>query len=362
MLATVSMRRRRSAMMRLALLIAAATPATFAMAQTQSGSALPPGEPARFLQRYIGLASGEIDQARQGTVITKVLATKDQDEVALFGIVAVNAPRDEVTRRVRDLPTFLRSPGRAALGIFSTPATPNDLHDFIVEQNVVDELKTCKPGECDLKLPAVNIDEFTHAIDLSSPNARTQIETLVRQRAAEYVTTYRKGGTAAMVEYGDQKTGGRASDVFTSLLDESPYLFDYVPPFHKYIATYPAGSLPDVTDAIYWSMDRMSSLRPIFSINHVSIYSPPGSALTLMATKQIYASHYFLGAFTLTTVLDRPDAPGGRGIYYLVVERLRFDHLPSNRLLNIRGRVIGKLQDALRDDLTQRKTIFESRQ
>ena len=114
MLATVSARRRCPAMMRLAFLVAAATPATFAVAQTQSGSALPPGEPARFLQRYIGLTPGEIDQAGKGSVVTKVLNTKDQEEVALFGIVAVNAPRDEVTKRVRDLPSFLRSPGRVA--------------------------------------------------------------------------------------------------------------------------------------------------------------------------------------------------------------------------------------------------------
>ncbi|MGH7619713.1 MAG: hypothetical protein ACREPM_21065 [Gemmatimonadaceae bacterium] len=361
MLATLSMRRSRRAMTRLALLVAVATPGPFAVAQTQSGSALPAGEPARFLQRYIGLTPGEIDKARQGTVVTKVLNTTDQDEVALFGIVAVDAPRDEVTRRVHDLPTFLRSPGRAAFGLFGTPATPNDVRDFVVEQSLLDELKGCHPGDCDLKLPTANIDEFNRMIDWSSPNARTQVETMVRQRTAEYVNAYRKGGTAAMVEYGDQKTTGRASDVFTSLLAESPYLFDYVPPFQKYLSTYPAGSLPDVTDAIYWSADKMSSLRPIFSINHVSIYSPPGAPLTLVSVKQLYASHYFLGAFTLTTVLDRPDAPGGRGIYYFVVQRMRFDHLPSNRLLNIRGRVIGKLQDVLRDDLIQRKAVLEGR-
>jgi hypothetical protein len=361
MLATVSIRRRSPAMMRLALLIAAATPATVAVAQTQTGSALPAGEPARFLQKYIGLSPGEIDQARQGGVVTKVLTTKDQEEVALFGIVAVNASREDVTRRVRDLQSFLRSPGRVAFGLFNTPAAPNDVRDFVVEQSLLDELKACKPGDCDLKLPTANIDEFNKSVDWSSPNAKTQVETMVRQRTSEYVNAYRKGGTAAMVEYGDQKTTGRASDVFTSLLAESPYLFDYVPAFHKYLAAYPTGSLADVTDAIYWSADRMSSLRPIFSINHVSIFTPPGTPLTLVSAKQLYASHYFLGAFTLTTVLDRPDAPGGRGVYYFVVERMRFDHLPSNRLLNIRGRVIGKLQDALRDDLTQRKTTLESR-
>jgi hypothetical protein len=52
----------------------------------------------------------------------------------------------------------------------------------------------------------------------------------------------------------------------------------------------------------------------------------------------------------LTTILDRPDAPTS-GVYYIVVQRMRFDHLPSGGLLNIKGRVTGKMLDALRAEL-----------
>jgi hypothetical protein len=92
----------------------------------------------------------------------------------------------------------------------------------------------------------------------------------------------------------------------------------------------------------------------------LSIYSPAGSPLTLISTKQIYASHYFLGSFALTTILDRPDAPAGGGAYYMVVQRMRFDHLPSGGLLNIKGRVTGKMHDALRAELQQRKTELQA--
>lgn len=330
-----------------------------AAAQALATTALPPGEPARFLQRYIGLSAGEIDDARLGKVVTKVLNTPDRDEVALFGIVAVDAPRDEVVRRVQDLSTFLRGPGRTASGLFGTPATANDTRGFTVESSDLDAIKDCRPAECDVKMPAANIEAFRNQIDWSSPAAQSQVENIVRQRAAVYVNNYRRGGTAAMVEYGDQKETRRASDAFALLLAESPYLFEYVPTFHKYLAAYPNGSLPGVTDAIYWATDKMGSMRPILSINHVSVYSPPNAPLTLVSSKQLYASHYFLGAFTLTTILDRPEAPGGRGVYYFVVQRLRFDHLPSGGLLNIRGRVIGRMHDALRADLTQRKASLE---
>ncbi|MGH9886644.1 MAG: hypothetical protein ACREBE_14010, partial [bacterium] len=287
-----------------------------ALGQPRASVALPPGEPARFLQRYIGLTSAEVEQVGAGTVVTKVLPTKDNDEVALFGIVTLDASRDDVVRRVRDLPSFLRAPERTAFGLFGTPAAGNDLKDFVVDPSDLDAIKSCRIGDCDVKLPAGNIDQFRGGIEgLSPAAARAVIDSLVRERVAVYVNRYRAGGTAAMVEYGDQKTPGRASDVFTSLLAESPYVFDYLPTFHQYLEAYPAASLPGVTDAIYWAYDKMPSLRPILSVNHVSVYSP-STRLTLVSTKQLYASHYFLGAFTLTTVIDRPDAPSGHGVYY----------------------------------------------
>ena len=163
-----------------------------------------------------------------------------------------------------------------------------------------------------------------------------------------------------MVEYADQKTAKRAGDAFTSLLGESRYLYEYVPEFEAYLKAYPEQQLEGVSDTIYWSSDRLPGLRPILGITHQSIYSPVGAPLTLVSAKQLYASHYFLGSFALTTILDRPDAARGAGSYYMVVQRMRFDHLPSGGLLNIKGRVTGKMHDALRAELEQRKTELQA--
>ena len=322
-------------------------------------SAVTPGEPARFLAKYIGLSVEEIEEVRRGTVVTKVLTSPDREEVALFGIVAVNASRQEVMKRVRDLPRFLQSPGRSAFGTFSTPATASDVSAFAIDGSDLDAIKGCKSGECDVKMPAKNIEQFGRAIDWSSPTARTQVENLVRRESATYVNNYHRGGTAAMIAYGDEKEARSTASVFNGLLEESPYLFEYQPAFQKYLAAYPGGSLPGVTDTMYWASDKLGSMRPILSINHLSIYSPPSAPLSVISTKQLYASHYFVGAFTLATVLDRPEATGRNGVYYMVVQRMRFDHLPGG-LLNIRGRVISRTHDALKAELVQRKSSFEA--
>ena len=325
-----------------------------------AGAQVPAGEPARFLQRYIGLTADQVEQAKRGTVVTKVLASDDPEEIALFGIVAVDAPRAEIVRQVRDLPNFLRTPGRTAFGLFQRPATVDDARTFVAEQSDLEAIKKCRPGQCDVKMPAARMDEFRRAIDWSSATAGSQVAALVRQRMVDYAEAYRRGGTAAMVEYADQKTAKRAGDAFASLLAESRYLYDYVPQFEEYLKAYPASPLEGVTDTLYWSSDRLPSLRPILGITHLSIYSPAGSPVTLISAKQLYASHYFLGSFALTTILDRPDAPAGGGAYYMVVQRMRFDHLPSGGLLNIKGRVTGKMHDALRAELQQRKAELQA--
>jgi hypothetical protein len=321
---------------------------------------LPAGEPARFLQRYVELTPDQVEQARRGAVVTKVLRSGDPEEIALFGIVAVDAPRSEIVKRMHDLPTFLRTPGRTAFGFFGRPATPADAQSFVPEKSDLDALKSCTPGHCDVKMPARRMDEFRQNVQWSSRDASSQVAAIVRQRMADYVEAYRRGGTSAMVEYADQSTARRASDHFTALLNESGYLYDYVPQFEEYLKGYPAAPLEGVSDTLYWSSDRLPSLRPILGITQVSIYSPPGAPLTLMSAKQLYASHYFLGSFALTTILDRPDAGPSGGSYYMVVQRMRFDHLPSGGLLNIKGRVTGKMHDALKAELEQRKAELQA--
>ncbi|MEP6992244.1 MAG: hypothetical protein ABJA80_15030, partial [bacterium] len=226
-------------------------------------AAVPAGEPARFLSKYIGLSASEIEQAKKGDVVTKVLNTPERDEVALFGIVAVNATHDEVLKRLRDLPTFLRSPGRTAFGMFSTPAVATDANAFTVDGGDLDALKGCRAGDCDVKMPAASIEQVGKDIDWNSPNARAEVEALMRRRAAAYVNNYRRAGTAAMTAYSDQKESRSTADIFKGLLAESPYLFEYVPTYHNYLESYPSVSLPGVTDAIYWASDKMDRMRPI---------------------------------------------------------------------------------------------------
>jgi hypothetical protein len=89
-------------------------------------------------------------------------------------------------------------------------------------------------------------------------------------------------------------------------------------------------------------------------LDHVVVYPAP-SGTTLIARKQVYASHYFDGAFELLAVASASSEAGTAAIYLVTVRRYRFDNLPGG-VLNVRGRVRDGLVDATRSSLQRERS------
>ena len=182
----------------------------------------------------------------------------------------------------------------------------------MVDRKDVADARNCRPGDCDFKLPAVEIQRLRTVIDWSAPDPGPQADAYLRRRLVEYVTAYRARGDSAMVIYED-RTPVRASDAFGDLLAQSPWVYQYVPALHTYLTRYPRERLDGVVDAVYWSVDALPDLRPILSVNHVAVYAPPGAPFSLAAVKQVYANHYFEAGFDLIALVDRVRPAGGPG-------------------------------------------------
>ena len=317
-----------------------------------------PARVAEFLRQRIGLDSMQLKAVESGKAVVKLLDTRNSRDVAVFGIIAIDRPRGLYVARVHDAGNWLRAPNRR-FGIFRIPASAADVRDVTIDSSDVEDLKNCHPGDCVDKLPATAMQRLHEEIDFSAPDRAEQTNAFARRRMVEYVTEYRAHGRRALVVY-DDRGKGRVSNAFDSLLAQSPYLYQYSPELHKYLADYPHATLDNVRDVLYWSREAMPSVRPILSITHLAVYAAPDSlGMTLVAAKQIYADHYFEGAFDLMAVVDGPASTARPGIYLIVVRRFRFDNLPSGGLLNVRGKVVGKLQDRLRSDLIHEKTTSE---
>ena len=318
-----------------------------------------PAPLVRFLRHSIGLDSVQLAAVERGAALVKVLDTKNQRDVAVFGIITADIPRQRYVAHLRDFPSSLRAPTRPRFGVFSDPATAADVQGLVVDQQDVAEVKDCHPDDCKIKLPATDMKRLREDIDWSAADPQVQVNTYARQRMLEYVTDYRARGDTAMVVY-DDRGNVRASSAFAALLAESPYVYEYVPAFQEYLATYPRGKLDGLSEVLFWSEDRLPRLKPILSVTHLAIYAPPDlPEATFVAGKQIYADHYFEAGFDLTTVIDRQTTGATPGIYLVLLRRSRFDDLPTG-LFNIRGKVIGKLRDQMRTDLEREKTTAEA--
>ncbi len=324
-----------------------------AQAQAQAPTA------AAAVERHgIRLDSTEASAVERGEVVVRVLGTRDQRDVAVMGVARLAIARDLYVRRVQDFRTWLRTPTRTRFGLFSEPAHPVDVSEVFVTRQDANDLRKCKPGDCTTKLPATEMARLRDDVDWSASDVQSRITTLARQRLVEFVGQYRDHGNASMPVYDDRPTI-RASDAFAAVLTQSAYLNQAAPALASYLKTFPRGRPGGVSELVYWSEDAVPRLRPILSVTHALVYTPPELAgTTLIASKQIYANHYFEAALELISVIDRESDSAPPSIYLVMERRFRFDNLPRG-IFNIRGRAVSGLRDQLHDDLTREKQLSE---
>jgi len=310
-----------------------------------------------FLTRAIRLNAQELAALGRGATVARMLPTADSDDIAVFGAVRVNVARSFFADRQRDVARALRTPTRTRVQRFSDPAVASDVQAIEISGDDLKELRGCRPGSCNFKLPATDMERFRSAIG-SGSDAPQRTAAYAGQRMVEYVNDYRSRGNAAMLVFDDRGTV-RSSDALVALLRDSSYVFTAVPSLGQHLVDYPRSSLPGATEVMFWSLDEMPHLRPVLRITHETIYSPPERGdLTVIADKQIYANHYFEAGLEVLAAVDRAAAggtSGAVGITAVAVRRYRFDHLPSGGLLNIRGRVANGLRDNVRADLERLK-------
>jgi hypothetical protein len=180
----------------------------------------------------------------------------------------------------------------------------------------------------------------------------------------DYVNAYLEGGSAAMGQYDDQKYALQMAVEFHELLQESEYLYEYVPELYNYLEAYPKVELPNVENFIYWSKREFDKLRPIVTINHVTVFRrSEGQAKTLIASKQIYANHYFEASFELTALVETTEVTENSGFYLLYLNRSRFDTLRKKGYpgmeQTIRSEILNKIDQELKGTKVQIEALYQ---
>ena len=306
--------------------------------------------------------SSDVAAVDGGEVVVRSVPGADRDEVALVGLVRVAVPRDFYFAHTSNAAAYLARPGREAFGVVGAPPIPADFATMRLDPSDAAGIRKCRVSHCSIKLPEHQMSAMTSALarqPRGSQSTTSLTDSLMREWLLGLVTDYRARGDAALPVYDDTRPAEQSASGFRQLLGEDAPIFRDAPTFASYLAESPAHPTAGAASTIFWAIDRRSGLKPILSVSQLSTFRGAGpGAPMFVATKQLYASHYFDSWLDVESLVVGP-APE-HATYVALVRRIRFDNLPNRRFFDVRGRVVRQLRDALREELSDTRQSVQA--
>lgn len=287
-----------------------------------SGHNVPAQTSAREFQKLL-TEKGAFDATdfatleRQQTVV-KLGPVSDKREVAVIGAVNIRVGADEFLRSYREGMTRKNNAAILEIGSFAKDPALSDLQHLTVEAKDIEDLKECVVGDCQIKLSAPMIERFRNEIDWQASDYSIRATNLYKQILLDYVRDYRTRGEQALIAYNDKRNEIALAAEQSTLDNASSYINN--------VLAEQQSEFSLIEDAIVWSKIKFG-LKPVIAVNHVKIYRHVRDVgpQVIVASRQIYANHYFNASLALTAFVTVPDAPQSS---YLVYEnRSRADGL-----------------------------------
>jgi len=318
-----------------------------------------PPLPARidaYINDHLKLTADKYKQLLAGLPVTQLLETDPAKEVAIFGAVWVKAPMARYLTAVKDIESFERGGNFLVTKRISDPPRLEDFAQLSLPADDIANLKTCKVGDCEVKLSEAALMRIQKEIDWSKPTATAEVETLIRRLALEYVTGYLDGGNVRLAAYRDAERPTFVAQEFAAMIDRMPEMTNYLPGLKTYLLDFPRVRLPDAESFLYWQNVKFG-LKPTIRINHLTIANQQSHVVVV--SKMLYASHYFWTAIELRVLV--PDPARGEGFWFANVNRSRSDGLGGFVGSLIRGKVRSEAEKGMQAALTITKNRMEGR-
>ena len=331
-----------------------------------SGAGLPAigqeAEPYKFFREYVGLNDDQIAAIRRGKAIAKVMDSRTPDEVFVFGSVYVEATPESYLRFASDIDALRKLPSFLAIRKFRDPPQLSDLDGFTLEKDDVKQLKNCKPGSCEIQLPAESMEQFQKTVNWSAPDAEDQANHLARQMALQALVRYNQGGNIALGTYRDKNHPAEVAETFQSLLSRSKALPAYLPDLDHYLLDYPAAKFDNIESQFYWEKINFG-LKPTLRIVQAIVYrgAGPTEPAYAVAIKQLYSTHYFETALDLTVCVKGTDSPNQRGFYLITLKGSKQAGLTGLKGGIVRKVAVDKTRSSLERLLASTKEKLETR-
>lgn len=308
----------------------------------------------QYLTAVVRLSPAEYKRLTEGAPITKLLDADPNVEVSVFGGVWINATMRQYIDAVQDIENFERGRSFRVTRRINSPPGLQDFALMELPEEDVSGLRTCEVGDCEVKLGRQALERFRTEIDWNSPNWRAAANALMRKLAHDYVNAYLEGGNGRLAIYRDSSRPTFVAREFRSMVDQMPELTAYMPALRRYLLDFPNAALHGANSFLYWQETKFG-LKPTIRISHVVIREGPDD--TVVASKMLYASHYFWTALELRALV--PDPSRGPGFWLFTVSRSRSDGLSGFTGRIIRRRVQREAREGILAALNATKRKIE---
>ena len=317
----------------------------------------PPTLPSRldgYLTQVVKLAPEERKQLTGGSPVAKLLDVDKSKEVSVFGAIWIDAPIHRYVEAIKDIERFESGGNFTITRRIGEPARLADFADLHLPREDVEDLRKCRVGDCNVKLGEAAIQRFQSDVDWSGANAQAGADALMRQLALEYVSGYVEGGNKRLAVLRDKSRPAFIDQELGEMIEKMPELTSYLPEIRRDLLEFPSRSLSGATSFLYWQETRFG-LKPTIRISHVVIRETADSAV--VASKMLYATHYFWTGLELRALIPAPSRE--RGFWLITGNRGRSDGLSGFTGSIVRGRVQSEARDGTLAALRSTKDRLE---
>src|SRR5215471_7666962 len=238
-------------------LAAAITAAAAAVATLSAGSASPDIQPelSVILTRDFQFSRDEVVDLSRGKIVKHILPPTAPDEFGVVGAIRIQGSRERLVTAYRDIVTFKKNEEVPQIGRFSDPPSNSDLETLTTDRDDFD-LRRCRVGDCDIRLPAAEIQRIGASIDWKRPDADARASMLFKQILLAHVRAYASGGPGRITQYDDASVPVKPVVAEDELIRASSYLDALRPGLSAHVACFWENFLNGAEDLLYWSKEK----------------------------------------------------------------------------------------------------------
>ncbi len=290
-----------------------------------------------YLRRVVRLSADERAALDGGSAITRLLDADASKEVAVFGAIWIPAPPSRYVAAVSDIEEFESGGGFRVTRRVSEPPRLEDFAELRLPDEDLADLRGCRVGDCEIKLGERPLQALRAEVNWDGPTPWNDANAVMRRFMLEYATGYLAGGNDRLAVYRDQSRPRFVAQELHSMIGGMPSLTTHWTGVRRYLRDFPRATIPGGKSFLYWQ-EAQFGLKPTIRLNHVVIREGPAD--TVIASKLLYASHYFWTAVELRILT--PDPSRGPGFWFMTINRSRSDGLSGFSGMFVRRRVRGE--------------------